>query len=243
MPTSSTVPFVDSADLSSEVTLRNLYLSLGSFARSLVYSFNVPSWKGQEEDIIEDVVQESMRRILEYSQKADRGEAPPIQSLKHMVTIIAQNYCKDMRRHDRRLFHMQPDQYVLDVQYRKGYQPSIFDAICESIDHELLLAQVAHEIARFPEKQRKALLIDLANRMSFDTQPTALQRAFLKEGIRLEQYRQPLPANPQERSKHMSLLNHAYKRVVHLPCVEQYITVNLQAAPLRKSQGTPPKTN
>src|SRR5205823_4144548 len=128
-----------------------------------------------------------------------------------------------MRRHDRRLYHMQPDQFVLDVHIRKGFQSHIFDVVCESIDQELLLTQVARGIARFPEKQRKALLIDLANRMSFDTQPTPLQKAFLEEGIRLELYRQPLPASAQERSRHVSLLNHAYKRVAHLPCIKEYI--------------------
>jgi DNA-directed RNA polymerase specialized sigma24 family protein len=241
MVTDSTASYVDIFDLNSEITWKNLYLSLGSFARSLVYSFGVPSWKGQEEDIIEDIVQETMRRLLEQSQKAERGEANPIQSLKLMGTVIAQNYCKDLRRRDRRLSRMQPDDYLLNVEVRKGDYMHLFDAICESIDQELLLTQVAHEIAKFPEKQRRALLVDLANRMTFDTQPTSLQKAFLEEGIQLELYQKPLPADPQERSRHVSLLNHAYKRVAHLPYVQKYIAGKLQAAPLHKTQGTAPK--
>jgi len=225
MLSDSTDPFTepsDLIDLTSETIWRNLILSLGPFARSLVYSFRVPSWRGQEEDIIEDVVQETARRIIERAQKAERGEVEPIRSLSHMMTIIAQNYCKDLRRHDLRLLRLQP-QYVLDIPVCKGDQPHIFDVICESVDQELLLAQVAREIANFPEKQRKALLIDLANRMCFDTQLTPLQKAFLEAGIQLEQYRQPLPASSRERSQHVSLLNHASKRVAQLHCVQEYI--------------------
>ncbi len=187
MPTDSTSLLTETLDLSSEITWRNLTLSLGSFARSLVYSFHVPSWRGQEEDIIEDIVQETARRIIERIQKAERGEADPVQSLPKMITIIAQNY------------------------------------------QEQLLTQVAREIANFPKKQRKALLIDLANRMYFDKQPTPLQKAFLEAGIQLEQYRQPLPKDIQERNQHASLLNHANKRIAQLPCVQEYKAETLQS--------------
>ncbi len=229
MPTDSTSLLTETLDLSSEITWRNLTLSLGSFARSLVYSFHVPSWRGQEEDIIEDIVQETARRIIERIQKAERGEADPVQSLPKMITIIAQNYCRDLRRHDIRLVHIQPDQYIVDAHISNGYQPHILDTICESADQEQLLTQVAREIANFPKKQRKALLIDLANRMYFDKQPTPLQKAFLEVGIQLEQYRQPIPKDIQERNQHASLLNHANKRIAQLPCVQEYIAETLQA--------------
>ena len=98
------------------------------------------------------------------------------------------------------------------------------EAVDENVYQELLFQLVAHEIARFPDKQRKALLIDLANRMCFDTPPTSLQKAFLEEGIQLQQYQQPLPADPQERGRHVSILSYAYRRVAHLSCVQEYIS-------------------
>src|SRR5947207_14075919 len=165
MSTDSADRLIEPLDLANETTWKNLTHSLGSFARSLVYSYRVPSCKGQEEDIAEDIVQETVRRIIESTQKSERGEADPVHSLNHMTTIIAQNYCRDLRRRDCRLVSMQPDNYVWDILERTGDQPPIFDAICEGVDQELLLAQIAREIANFPKTQRKALLIDLANQM------------------------------------------------------------------------------
>ena len=48
-----------------------------------------------------------------------------------------------------------------------------------NIYQEGLFKLVAREVNAFPDKQRQAILIDLANCMSFDTQLTPLQKAFL----------------------------------------------------------------
>src|SRR6266566_2037796 len=74
-----------SGDLHSENTWKDLYPVLRSLARYLVYSAHVLSWRGQEEDIIEDVVQETARRLLQRAQKAERGEATSIESLPQMM--------------------------------------------------------------------------------------------------------------------------------------------------------------
>ena len=168
-------------------------------------------------------MQETIRRIIERVLKAECGEAGPIHSPKHMMMTIAQNYCKDLRRSERRLLHMPPQDYASQILVDVDKQANTFDAATENVYQEKLFVLLAHEIANFPDKQRKALLIDLANRMSFDTGPTPLQKAFLEEGIQLQQYQQPIPANPKERSRHVSLLSYAYRRVAHLPCVEEYI--------------------
>ncbi len=222
--TSAVTIYSDSLDLDSEVSWSDLYTSLRALARYLVYSFNVSSWQGQEEDLIEDIVQETIRRIIERVLKAECGEAGPIYSPKHMMMTIAQNYCKDLRRCDRRLLHMPPQEYALEILVDVDEQANTLDAATESVYQEKLFVLLAHEIANFPDKQRKALLIDLANRMCFDTRPTPLQRALLEEGIQLQQYQQPLPANPKERSRHISLLSYAYRRLAHLPCVREYIS-------------------
>src|SRR5439155_1104437 len=82
----------------SEDIWDTLYPSLQSLARYLVYALRIPVWQGQEEDMIEDIVQETARRLLERVRKAERGEAEPIHCLKHMMIVIAKNYCKDLRR-------------------------------------------------------------------------------------------------------------------------------------------------
>lgn len=209
----------------SQGSWRDLYLALRALATKLVYSFRVPTWQGQEADIIEDIVQETLRRITERSQKAERGEATPIHSLHHMMMVVAHNYCRDLRRHDRRLSRALLPDYSLKVPVRMNEEDHLLESVTENVYQESLFVLVAHEIANFPEKQRRALLIDLANRMCFDTQPTPLQKAFLEVGIQLQQYRQPIPTNDRERSRHLSLLSCAYKRIAHLPSVQRYIAV------------------
>ncbi len=228
MSTEMTAPLTASFDLTSEITWRNLTLALGPYARTLVYSFHVPSWRGQEEDVIEDIVQETARRVIERAQKAERGEAEPIRSLHQMVAVVAQNYCKDLRRRERRLVHMRQDDDVRDIWIHKDDHPHLFDTICDRIDQENLLTLVAREIAHFPKKQREALLIDLANRMFFGPRPTPLQKAFLEAGIQLEHYRRPLPTGARERNQHVSLLTCANKRITRLSCVQEYVAGTLR---------------
>jgi hypothetical protein len=82
---------------------------------------------------------------------------------------------------------------------------------------------LAREIAKFPYKQRNALLIDLANLTCFDEAPLPLQEAFLTVDIQLRDYQQPLPENAVERARHASLLHQAYKRVARLLFIRQYV--------------------
>lgn len=209
-------------DLDSNSTWEELYPRLVSDASYRVYSSHVSSWRGQEHDIVADVVQETARRMIERSRKAARGEAPPIQSLKSMTTVVAQNYCKDLRRHDRRLLRVSHEASQ-QPNMSDRTQPSLVEIGTENAYQESLFKLIAREVANFPEKQRRALLIDMANRMHFGIQPTPLQAAFLGAGIDLQQYQQALPADPHERSKHAALVACAYKRVACLQCVKKYI--------------------
>ena len=224
MMTSAVTIYSDSLDLDSELGWSDLYTSLRALARYLVYSFNVSSWQGQEEDLIEDIVQETIRRIIERVLRAECGEASPIHSPKPMMMTIARNYCKDLRRSERKFSRRLPQDYSPETFGSVDEQAHTLDAVTENVYQELLFMLIAHEIANFPDKQRQALLIDLANRMCFDTGPTPLQKAFLEAGIQLQQYQQPLPVSPQERSRHASLLSYAYKRLTHLLCIKEYIS-------------------
>jgi DNA-directed RNA polymerase specialized sigma24 family protein len=191
-----------------------------------VYSFRVPSWRGQEEEIIEDILQETTRRIIERAQKAEAGEALPIYQLEHMVVVTAHNYCKDLRRRDHRIVRLLADMSIPIGEHVMGklYQICSLDDATEQAYQEELFTLLAREIAIFPCKQRTALLIDLANHMSFGERPTPLQKAFLIQGIHLEEYRQPLSNNQKERSRHAALLCYAYKRITQLSIVREYMT-------------------
>jgi len=218
MRTNSSVWYSDSLDVSS-ANVWDAHLMLQSFARYLVNYFKVPSWRGQEEDIVEDIVQETTRRFIERSRKAESGDATAIRSMKNMMMAIAYNYYRDLKRRDRRLFRMP----AYSIYAGPVEQTHMLESVVEQVYHERLFTLIAREVRYFPERQREALLIDLANRMSLDTSPTPLQLAFLKAGIQLHQYRRPLPTDPKERGRHGALLTHAYKRLAHLPCVQSYI--------------------
>lgn len=200
-------------DLSSDAIWRELYPSLRSFTRRYVYALRVSAWVGQEEDIVEDAVQETIRRLIEWAQRAKGGEVLPIYSLKSLMKVIVCNYCKDLRRRDRRLVHSAAGDWTLEVQDAQDDQHSFAEVAIEHMYRESVFLEAARQIAKFPKKQRRALLVDLANLMHFDAQPTALQKGFMAVGIRLQDYQQPLPADPRERARYRSLVILAYKRI------------------------------
>ena len=189
-----------------------LYSWLRSCVRHLVYAYRVSCWYGQEEDIIDDVVQETIRRTIERSQRTAYGEVAPIYALEHLMVVVAKNYIRDVRRHEQRVVRL-PDNQVAEARLPLHDTEDPLEVATVQLGEEHLFHWIAKEIANFPLKQRQALLIDLANRMYFDTEPTPLQGAFLTVGIDLQDYRLPLPIDPVERSRHASLLSYAYKRL------------------------------
>ncbi len=202
---------------------RNFLPRLQTLCRRFVRSLHVPVWNGQEEDIVQDILLETARRIVERTRKVTRGELPPSYSFEHMVTTIAHNYCRDMRRHDQRLYHLYNRETASNLltSFHNTDDSDYADIATELVFREMLFAQLACDIAAFPGKQRQALLTDLANRMSFGNEPTALQRAFLNTGIRLQDYQRPLPADVQERRRYAALLHCAYQRIARVAACKQ----------------------
>jgi DNA-directed RNA polymerase specialized sigma24 family protein len=225
LETSSLISENEEFDLNSSNAWKKLYALLESLARYFVYSSNIPSWRGQEKDVIEDIVQETARRIIERSQKAARGEMPPIQSLRNMLYTVVRNYCTDLCRRDRRLMRIQPQNAAFQAFLKLTNQVDPSEASVENVYLEMLFRLVACEVVSFPAKQRRAILIDIASQMHFDGQPTPLQEAFLSAGIDLREYQQLLPSSPLEKSRHTALVSYAYKRVVSLQQVQKYIAL------------------
>src|SRR5947209_2476855 len=124
-------PASENIDLNCEATWNELYTFLRVFARYLVYSFRVSLWYGQEEDMIEDIVQETVLRLIERTRKVERSEAAPIYSLKRMMTVIAQNYCKDLRRRDRKFFHFPEQDDAIGTLTDMQEQTHALDAVVE----------------------------------------------------------------------------------------------------------------
>jgi len=200
-------------DLSSEEDWMRCINWLRSCVRRIVYSAHFAFWRGQEEEIIEDVVQETMRRILERSQQAERLEAAPVRSLERMCYSIARNYCIDMLRRDNRLLRVSADCSWLEDDCMPDNQANSFEVAIERASQEEIFTGLAQQVARFPEKRRRALLIDLANRMCFERELTPLQKAFMAVGIDFREFRQALPSDPANRTRHGALKSLAYKQI------------------------------
>lgn len=208
-------------DQEGEDTWEMLYQLLRAIAQSLVRRAGVASWRGQESELVEDIVQETCRRVLEYMRKVACGDAPPIQSLSRFAFVMATNYCRDLRRHDRRLLRLQqPDTFsqVLDQIDEEAQE----EAAVENVYNETLFMLIAQEVASFPPKQRRAILIDIAERMHFGRRLTILQQAFLNQNIDLREYRQVAPFGCQEKRRHTALVSYAYKRLTGVQSVKRY---------------------
>jgi len=200
-------------DLRSDTTWQKLSLLLRPLIKHWVYCSHVSSWKGQELDIVEDILQESLFRIFKYAKKAEYGEVPPIEMLEHISIVIAHNCCKDMRRKDQRLTRLSLDEQTFTRQVCMPNRSDVSEIALDNLFREWLYIKVSHDIVKFPEKQRRALLVDLANMMHFDEEPTPLQQAFLRVGIHLEDYQQPATRNAAEQNRYLSSLSTAYKRL------------------------------
>lgn len=200
------------SELSSDALWINLYSFLRPFVKRLVYSSGISSWRGQEEDLVEDIVQETIVRVLKCVRRSEGDEGIPIASPKGLSIVIARNYYEDLRRRDRRFVRIaaDDDSNGAHVVLQSHLNPS--ELALNNMFLEWLYVKFSLEVVKFSQKQRIALLIDLANRMDFNVEPTPLQKAFLGVGIHLQDYQQPLPKDPVERSRLASNTSLAYKR-------------------------------
>ena len=193
----------------SEQVWNEAYSQLQAYVRKLVYRLRVPNWRGQEEDVVWDIVQESMRRFVEYVQQAERNEREPVRSMISLLKTIASNYCKDLRRREWRL---QREEEVMPHALSSD-ATSFSEIAVQNVHYTRIFRTLARDIAAFPKKQRTSLLNDLALSMAFEETPTPLEAAFQAEGIMLKEYCQIRIEDLVERNRNASLRNYAYKRL------------------------------
>jgi DNA-directed RNA polymerase specialized sigma24 family protein len=203
----------------------HLYLRLYPLVRRWVSATHVPGWRGQESSVVEDIVQNTMIRVLHYMQRAEHQEVGPITSIQRLADVIAHLCYTDMWRHDRRVLPIDQESYESAAEPDISTFDDLLDVAINNIHQELLFAQIARWIVSFPEKQRTAFLIDLANRMHFDRfSLTPLQQAFANVGIPLQEYQQPVPQEAKARAQHAANLSLAYKRLTQMAYWEKHMT-------------------
>jgi DNA-directed RNA polymerase specialized sigma24 family protein len=202
--------------VSSNCNWHTLYRQLTVIVTRWVRSANLPTWKAQREDIIDEIVQETMMKALKRIRRGESGELSPVYSVEGLCVRVAYNVFIDMVRHDRRLVPLASlswDDASYDVpDDAKDYSEVAVDNVYTAS----LFRQVAVAIQAFPPKLRAALIIDLVSRMSFDGEATPLQQALLSAGVDLEQYRGRRSTDPVARSRQSSLVSLGYKRIATL---------------------------
>jgi DNA-directed RNA polymerase specialized sigma24 family protein len=197
-------------NLKDDSVWSELYTLLAAPVKKQVYHVGLQDWRGQEYDLAADVIQEAVVRTFLQIQKAQKGEVLPVLSPFHFSKKVAVNRLYDIARKEVRLVRPSSDVALQEKLIAEHWVDST-DDILSDIDNTSLFTLIARSIIDFPEKQRTALLIDLANHPYVDEGP--LQCAFGKMGIRLDSYRALLPRSPAEKCRHSASLCIAYKRL------------------------------
>lgn len=201
----------------------HLYCSLSCSVTAWVYAAHLPVWKGQENDIVEDIVQEAVIRTFERIRKAEKHEAVPISSIPAFAKRTAHNYFVDLLRKEGRHILFTQLTYSSGEERVEPELPDIAEAVDEEVFCQSLFDELAPEILNFPKKQRQVLLTDLANHTRFSCSATPLQQALLKSGIHLAEHQKSRPDDSLERSRFTALLSLAYKRVSTLESMKEYL--------------------
>lgn len=208
------------------VNWHSIYCYLTRKVTKWVSTAKVATWLAQREDIVADIVQETIIRALRRIEEGNSGDKTPVRCVESMCIRIAHNCFIDMIRHDQHLLPI-----IDDAGWTARKTPFIgarqeedaASVAAENVFVASLFELIAAEVINFPRKLRTALFIDLACRMSFKGEPTALQVAFLRAGVVLHEYRRQIPYDPVSRSRHASLVSLAYKRIRELESVRTYI--------------------
>jgi len=191
-----------------------LYTALRSVIRGWIYSSKVPSWRGQEQDLAEDILQETVVRIFYYAQQAEQEGIQEIHHVTSFGRTIAYRHFVDLRRKALNLTCLE----TIDGTERGALAPPMgsddpADEVVECLWLTSLFVVVGIIVASFPKGQRTALLVDLAKRVDPLENDSPLQSAFSQAGITLQDYLQYLPRTQQERTRQTALLSVAYRRL------------------------------
>ncbi len=215
-----------SGQVFSDEEWEKLYPLLQARVAFWIRTARVPLWTRQRESIMEDIVQDTLLKTLAYAKRAERGEACKIDSLENFSAVIAHNCFIDALRKDIHALPLLQDAYEPARYIDSGASSEWSEQAIENVHREVLFAQAARWIVKFPDKQRTAILIDLANKMYFDSLfPTPMQRAFVSAGIPLQEYQRPLPRDAGARARHAAHLSLAYKRLAELAYMQRYMLV------------------
>jgi DNA-directed RNA polymerase specialized sigma24 family protein len=196
-----------------EIFWTELYPLLCPLVKRWVYTAQISSWLGQQEDLIEDIVQETIFKLLNYTRRAEKGEVAPVQNIEHLAITIARNYFRDLKRKDRHIdrFELYDRTSLEHVVKPKTVDPS--EIALNHVYYAWVFMKLADFVVTVSTKQRTALLRDLSGRMYFGQTATLLQQAFADKGLDLKRHQDWKSSDKRERSQHAANLSISYKKI------------------------------
>jgi DNA-directed RNA polymerase specialized sigma24 family protein len=196
-----------------EIFWAELYFLLRPLVKHWVCTARISSWLGQQEDLIEDIVQETIFKLLNYTQRAEKGEVAPVQNIEHLAITIARNYFRDLKRKDRRIdrFELYDRTSLEHVVKSKNVDPS--EIALNHVYYAWVFMKLAEFVVTVSTKQQTALLRDLSQRMSFGQAATLLQQVFADKGLDLKRHQDWKSSDKREQSQHAANLSLSYKKI------------------------------
>src|SRR5258706_395011 len=148
---------LSSITISDDERWTELYHRLRPLAKVWAYSAGVATWKGQENDIAEDIVQVALLKIFQYFNSC-RANGTAIGSLEHLSLVIAKHSFLDMRRRELRFQRLSYSTNVPSEQISLERLTDPSQEAEEKLYEEWLLAASATTITAFSTKLRAAIL-------------------------------------------------------------------------------------
>jgi DNA-directed RNA polymerase specialized sigma24 family protein len=196
--------------LHNECFWKDLYDKLHKPVTTFVHRYKVPSWEGQEDDMINDIIQETITRLYNRFLTAP-NEIFSIKNMEAFASTVALRYCLDLRRKEKRLTRL--PQEGNEIEMHAFRSDDELTNLLEALSVQSILADAARIITNIPNKQRRAVLVDLACHNDFTETPTLIEQALAETGIQLREYRYLFPHSQPQRSRHNALVSLGYRRL------------------------------
>lgn len=205
----------DSAQWSDE-DLTLISIRLKSYIVSLMDKKDV-NWQKRARIVscVEDILAESLLRAIDYQQKAERGEVPPVRSFEGLCKWHAGHVLIDTLRKDKHISGTLDENFFQDG---ATITVMIVDDPCELVITALhnysRMQFIATETQKLSPKQKEAWLIHIANNATLgNEEPYSFERAFQEVGISLHKYCCKLPSDLAQRKCYNSHLCLARKAI------------------------------
>ena len=191
----------------------DLEVALRPYIQKCVYALHTARWLGAEKEIAEDVLSETMLRVIQYTRLHANDTNFRTRSIEALCKTIAKRYLLDLRRKDKHLIASLDTTMHFIVEEKSEMADDPAEYVTKGMDMYSKILLIAQAVKDFPQKQKEAMLIHLANMTDFDDeQPGLLERAMWSVDISLREYRREINT-PVLRSRHTALVCLAYKQL------------------------------